>query len=231
MDEDRVVRQAGNLLVDTRVRSVPWRDLVTLRPAECLRELVLPLPWLFLALLAARYSLWVLALAGSFYFFLTGLRLVHDVFHGNLGLRAWGNDVVLLALSLLMLGSMHAVRLTHLQHHRDCLGEGDVEGAAARRGAAGALLLGVIFPIQVHLGALRMANRRCTTTVIDGSRSRERCGIGSRAPSASACSIISSTIFFPGSRLAVCPRWLSDSTRKSRSSLASKCFEARARPE
>jgi fatty acid desaturase len=160
MDEDCVVRQAGSLLVDTRVRSVPWRDLVTLRPAECLRELLLPLPWLFLALLAAGYSLWVLALAGSFYFFLTGLRLVHDVFHGNLGLRAWGNDLVLLALSVLMLGSMHAVRLTHLQHHRDCLGEGDVEGAAARRGAAGALLLGVIFPIQLHLGALRMASRK-----------------------------------------------------------------------
>jgi hypothetical protein len=91
---------------------VPWRDLVTLRPGERMRELLLPLPCLLLALLAAPYALWVLALAGSLYFFLTGLRLVHDVFHGNLGLRAWGNDVVLLVLSILMLGSMHAVRLT-----------------------------------------------------------------------------------------------------------------------
>ena len=152
--------QAGSLLVDARVRSVPWRDLVTLRPAERLRELLLPLPWLLLALLAARHALWVLALAGSFYFFLTGLRLVHDVFHGNLELRPWGNDVVLLVLSALMLGSMHAVRLTHLQHHRDCLGAGDVEGGAARRGAGGALIWGVIFPIQLHLGALRLANPR-----------------------------------------------------------------------
>ena len=152
--------QAESLLVDVRVRSVPWRDLVTLRPAERLRELLLPLPWLLLALLAARHALWVLALAGSFYFFLTGLRLVHDVFHGNLELRPWGNDVVLLVLSALMLGSMHAVRLTHLQHHRDCLGAGGVEGAAARRGAGGALLWGVIFPIQLHLGALRLANPR-----------------------------------------------------------------------
>ena len=152
--------QAGSLLADPRVRSVPWRDLVTLRPGERLHELLLPLPWLLLALLAARYALWVLALAGSFYFFLTGLRLVHDVFHGNLGLRAWGNDVVLLVLSALMLGSMHAVRLTHLQHHRDCLGADDVEGDAARRGAGGALLWGVIFPVQLHVAALRLANLR-----------------------------------------------------------------------
>ena len=124
------------------------------------RRLLLPLPWLLLTLVAARYSLWMLALAGSLYFFLTGLRLVHDVFHGNLGLRAWGNDVVLLVLSVLMLGSMHAVRLTHLQHHRDCLGAGDVEGDAARRGAGGALLSGVIFPLRLHHGALRLANLR-----------------------------------------------------------------------
>jgi hypothetical protein len=152
--------QAGSLLVDARVRSVLWRDLVTLGPGERMRELLLPLPCLLLALLAARHALWVLALAGSFYFFLTGLRLVHDVFHGNLGLRAWGNDVVLLVLSILMLGSMHAVRLTHLQHHRDCLGAGDVEGGGARRGAGGALIWGVIFPVQLHLAALRLASPR-----------------------------------------------------------------------
>jgi len=151
---------AGSLLVDARVRSVPWRDLVALRPGERLRELLLPLPWLLLALLAARHALWPLAVAGSFYFFLTGLRLVHDVFHGNLGLRTWGNDVVLLALSALMLGSMHAVRLTHLQHHRDCLGAADIEGGAARRSAGGALLWGVIFPVQLHLAALRLASPR-----------------------------------------------------------------------
>jgi fatty acid desaturase len=154
------VPQAPSLLVDTGIRSVAWRDLVALRTGERLRELSLPLPWLLLSLLAARHSLWLLALAGSFYFFLTGLRLVHDTFHGNLGLRTWGNRAVLLILSVLMLGSMHAVRLTHLQHHRDCLGEGDVEGAAARRTALGALLSGALFPVQLHLAAFRLASPR-----------------------------------------------------------------------
>lgn len=59
-----------------------------------------------------------------------------------------------------MLGSMHAVRLTHLQHHRECLGANDVEGTSARRSAAGALLWGIIFPVQLHLAALRLASPR-----------------------------------------------------------------------
>jgi fatty acid desaturase len=148
------------LLADARVCSVPWRDLVRLSPAERLWELFLPLPWLLLGLLAARHGLWLLALAGSFYFFLTGLRLVHDTFHRNLGLPAWANEAVLLGLSVLMLGSMHAVRLSHLQHHRDCMGANDFEGAAARRTAGGALLWGPIFPVQLHLAALRLASPR-----------------------------------------------------------------------
>lgn len=152
--------EASSLLADARVRAVPWRDLVLLSPAERLRELLLPVPWLLIALLAAHRSAWILALLGSFYFFLAGLRLVHDTFHGNLGLRPRANDVVLLVLSALMLGSMHAVRVTHLQHHRECLGPNDVEGASARRSAAGALLWGIIFPVQLHLAALRLASPR-----------------------------------------------------------------------
>jgi fatty acid desaturase len=35
-------------------------------------------------------------------------------------------------LSILMLGSMHAVRFNHLQHHRHCMGDDDVEAMGAR---------------------------------------------------------------------------------------------------
>jgi fatty acid desaturase len=149
-----------SLLLDPRVRSVPWRDLVALRPRDRVRELLLPLPWLLLSLLAARYGLLPLALFGSFYFYLTGLRLVHDAFHRNLGLPPWANDGVQVAFSVLMLGSMHAVRVTHLEHHRDCLGPEDTEGATARRGAAEALLSGLLFPLRLHAAALRLAAHR-----------------------------------------------------------------------
>ena len=37
-----------SVLLDPRVRSVPWRDLVALRARERARELLLPLPWLLL---------------------------------------------------------------------------------------------------------------------------------------------------------------------------------------
>jgi fatty acid desaturase len=124
------------------------------------------LPWLALALLAAHHGAWLLALLGSFYFFLAGLRLVHDVFHDNLGLPPWANDMLLLSLSGLMLGSMHAVRLTHLQHHRDCLGPDDVEGSTARRSAAGAMLWGIVFPVQLHRAALRLARPRQARWII-----------------------------------------------------------------
>jgi fatty acid desaturase len=149
-----------SLLADPRIRAVPWRDLLTLTPAERLRELLLPLPWLAAELLAAGHRLWPVALVASFYLFLSGLRLVHDTFHGALGLRSPSNDSVLLALSVMMLSSMHAVRLTHLRHHRACLGTDDVEGAIAGRSAAAALLGGALFPVRLHAAAWHLATTR-----------------------------------------------------------------------
>jgi len=60
---------------------------------------------------------------------------VHNAFHCALGLPGCPNDVVLWVMSLIMLGSMHAVR--HLRHHRSMMGEDDVKAAAPRwrRGA------------------------------------------------------------------------------------------------
>ena len=58
-----------------------------------------------------------------------------------------------------MLGSMHAVRITHLQHHRDCLGPDDVEGQTARRSALRAIGAGLAFPIRLHHAAWRRASR------------------------------------------------------------------------
>jgi fatty acid desaturase len=74
---------------------------------------------------------YVLALGLSFVFFLTGLRLIHNAFHSALGLSRRTTDVVLWIMSLLMLGSMHAVQFNHLRHHKLTLGEGDVEGRHA----------------------------------------------------------------------------------------------------
>lgn len=147
------------LVTDPSVRAVWWKDLVDLPTRATVRELLLPVPWFILILVAARPGWMPVAAIGAFYFFLTGLRLVHDVFHGNLGLPRWANHMVLSALSGLMLGSMHAVRITHLRHHRDCLGPDDTEGATARRTALGALLTAPLFPFALHFAAYRHASR------------------------------------------------------------------------
>ena len=131
--------------------AIEWRDLVPLRPREQVRELLRPLPWIALALLFAHEGWLIVALATSFLFFLAGLRLVHDVFHHNLGLGRFANHVVLFVLSGLMLGSMHAIRLTHLHHHRYCLGDDDVEASSARMSAWRALAQGPAFPVRLHV--------------------------------------------------------------------------------
>ncbi|HYF48818.1 MAG TPA: fatty acid desaturase [Planctomycetota bacterium] len=124
---------------------------------DTLRELALPVPWFVFSLILAGYSLWVPALACSFMFFLTGLRLVHDAYHANLGVGPRALDMLLFVMSILMLGSMHAVRFNHLRHHRLCLGEGDVEASSARMPWYQALAFGPVFPLLLTLTAFRLA--------------------------------------------------------------------------
>jgi fatty acid desaturase len=140
-----------------RIRAIAWRDLTALRPLEQVKELLLPVPFLLAARVAFAWEIPLLPWLASAYFFLAGLRLVHDAFHDNLALPRRAGHALLLALSGLMLGSMHAVRITHLQHHRDCLGPDDVEGQTARRAAWRAIGAGIAFPVALHRAAWRRA--------------------------------------------------------------------------
>lgn len=149
-----------DVLADTRVRSVPWRDLVPLSRWQVVRELALPLPWLAGSLALAGHGLWSLALPLSFMFFLTGLRQVHNAYHHALGLPRAATEGVMFAWSVLMLGSMHAVRHNHLRHHRHCLDDDDVEGRCARMPGWQALLTGPTFPLRMHHHAWVQGGRR-----------------------------------------------------------------------
>jgi fatty acid desaturase len=149
-----------DVLRDRRLRTVAWRDLLPLRAPEVVAELLLPLPWLALSLALAHYRLYAPALAASFVFFLTGLRVVHNAYHYALGLPRALTEAVMAVLSVLMLGSMHAVQFNHLRHHRHCLGDDDVEGMCARMPAWRALLVGPWFPLRMHLCALGHGGRR-----------------------------------------------------------------------
>jgi len=157
---------ARDILHDPRLRLVIWRDLVSVSRLEIVRELLLPAAWLSASLVVAGRGYYLAALGLSFMFFLTGLRLVHNAFHSALGLSRRATGVVLWVMSLVMLGSMHAVRFNHMRHHRLRLGDGDVEGRSAEMPAWGALLSGPVFPVLLHATALRYGNRKLRATVI-----------------------------------------------------------------
>ena len=137
---------------------VTWRDLVPLTRFEKLWELSLSIPWIASALCAYHFGYIALGLACSFYFFLTGLRQSHGAQHYSLGLPKFAQDGVLFCLSACMLASMHAVQASHLQHHRRCLEDDDVEGATARLPWWQAILMGPIFVWRLHRAAWRLAS-------------------------------------------------------------------------
>lgn len=148
--------------------AVPVRtaDLRRCSPLETLVELSLPLPWLALALFATSHGWYPLTALASFYFFLTGLRVSHNAFHGALGLSARATDAVLVVLSVAMLGALHAVRTTHLVHHRHCMDERDVEGRVGRVSAARALLAGPAFAVAIHVAGWREATRAVRAWIV-----------------------------------------------------------------
>jgi fatty acid desaturase len=157
---------AKDIFHDPRLQTVKWHDLVSVARLEIAGELLLPLTWLACSLLAAAHGHYLIALGLSFMFFLTGLRLAHNAFHSALGLSRPLTSSVLWMMSLLMLGSMQAVRFNHLRHHRLTLGDGDVEGRAAEMPAWRALLFGPWFPVLLHATALRHGSAQLRAIVI-----------------------------------------------------------------
>lgn len=139
---------------------VAWRDLLPLRWYEIVRELALPLPWLLLALWCAANGHAVASLLATGVLFMTGLRVTHGAFHHALGLRPRGDDLVLLVLSVVLGGAMHAIEVTHLHHHRRCLHEDDVEGRLAQLPFFRAALESPLYPLRIHVAALRMGTVR-----------------------------------------------------------------------
>ncbi|HMD06719.1 MAG TPA: hypothetical protein VKH63_04240 [Candidatus Acidoferrum sp.] len=156
----------ADIFHDPRLRALGWRDLVRVSPFEVLLEPLLPAGWLAASLLTAAQGLHVVALGFSFMFFLTGLRLIHNAFHSSLGLSRRTTDIVLWVMSLVMLGSMHAVQFNHLRHHRLTFGEHDAEGRHAEMPAWRTLLFGPAFPILLHVTALRYGSRKMRATVV-----------------------------------------------------------------
>ncbi len=137
------------------LRQVRWRDLVPMRRIDGMVECLHPLPWLAASWMLAADALWPAALACSFMFFLTALRLNHEAIHGHLGFDAHGHRLVMHGLSMLMLGSNSAVAFNHLRHHAHNGTPQDLEGKAGRMSGWRVLAYGPWFPIEMHVAAWR----------------------------------------------------------------------------
>ncbi len=71
------------------LKKVEWKDLRNLTFREMLIENNLTIPWFLISLTLAYFGYYILALPFSAFFFLTGLRQVHNGFHNSLGTNKW----------------------------------------------------------------------------------------------------------------------------------------------
>lgn len=148
------------------VKKVKWQDLKNLTTKEMLIENNLTLPWLTLSLALAYFQYYILALPFSAFFFLTGLRQVHNGFHNSLGTNKFLTWLCLYLNSILMMISIHAVKFNHIRHHKYCLSEEDYEGKSARMTWYGAILYGPIHAFLIHKVTLQLGNLKYRQNVI-----------------------------------------------------------------
>ena len=140
--------------------NIEWQDLRQLSLGETVYNIFLSLPFLLLSWWSAWQGWWLLALVATFFFFTAALRQAHDCYHRTLGVEKLATETMLFFLSITMLCSTHAIRHTHLNHHRDPLGDSDVEGNWARLPWYQAILGGGIFSIMIQWFGLTHGSSR-----------------------------------------------------------------------
>lgn len=140
--------------------NIEWQDLRLLKPTETVYNIFLSLLFLLLSWWSAWQGWWLLALVATFFFFTAALRQAHDCYHRTLGVSKVATELMLFLLSITMLCSTHAIRHTHLNHHRDPLGDSDVEGNWARLPWYQAILGGGLFSIAIQWFGLTHGSRR-----------------------------------------------------------------------
>lgn len=132
------------------LKQVEWEDLRQLTAWQVAYNVILPYPFLVLSWWSAFQSHFVLAMIFSYAFYASAFRQVHDGFHGSLGVKKPIITGLLTLMSALLLASTHAIKATHLSHHRHPLADNDVEGQLARLTWWQAILGGVRFRLQIH---------------------------------------------------------------------------------
>jgi fatty acid desaturase len=148
------------------LRRVEWKDLRKLSIKEMLIENNLTIPWFLISMAFAYFGYYFIALPFSAFFFLTGLRQVHNGFHNSLGTNKFLTWFTLFSNSILMMASIHAVKFNHIRHHKYCLGDDDYEGKSAGMSWYGAILYGPVHMFLIHKITLQLGNKNYRRNVI-----------------------------------------------------------------
>lgn len=141
------------------LKKVQWQDLKNLSMREILIENNLTIPWFLISITLAYFGYYLFALPFSAFFFLTGLRQVHNGFHNSLGTNRFFTWLSLYINSILMMTSIHAVKFNHIRHHKYCLTDDDYEGKSARMTWYGAILYGPIHLFLIHKITFQLGNK------------------------------------------------------------------------
>lgn len=142
------------------LKKVEWKDLKELSIKEMLIENNLTIPWFIISIALSYNGYYFFALPFSAFFFLTGLRQVHNGFHNSLGTNKFLTWLSLYINSVLMLVSIHAVKFNHIRHHKYCLAEEDYEGKSAKMTWYGAILYGPVHIFLIHKITWQLGNSK-----------------------------------------------------------------------
>jgi fatty acid desaturase len=148
------------------LKKVEWKDLKNLTFKEMLIENNLTIPWFIISITLAYFGYYLIALPFSAFFFLTGLRQVHNGFHNSLGTNKFLTWLTLYTNSILLLVSIHAVKFNHIRHHKYCLSDEDYEGKPAKMKWYGAILYGPIHMFLIHKITFELANKNYIKNMI-----------------------------------------------------------------
>ena len=149
-----------NTAIKNAINVVKWQDLRSLTRGQIAYNVILPYPFLLLSWWFASQSWYVLACGASYLFFAAAFRQAHDGYHHSLGTGKRTTTGILLLLSVLLITSLHSIRATHMEHHRNPLGDSDIEGSLAKGSWWQALLGGITYRLDIYRQGLRLSSRR-----------------------------------------------------------------------
>lgn len=149
-----------NTAIKNAINVVKWQDLRSLTRGQIAYNVILPYPFLLLSWWFASQSWYVLACGASYLFFAAAFRQAHDGYHHSLGTGKRTTTGILLLLSVLLITSLHSIRATHMEHHRNLLGDSDIESSLAKVSWWQAMLGGVTYRLSIYRQGLRLSSRR-----------------------------------------------------------------------